>query len=164
MATRHSGLPTACYFCRLGRAMGRGSLEHCGIEHAPPVAIKDLTSFLKQVEVTGCWPQGLREMLYLQLPKQGAKDAGERRPIAFLPQTGHQGMEGKVCRPQGKVGRGALDETFDLAFEIEQTTAAGVPQAGVLIVLYQAADMWLTCCVPSCSKPCKVLWGTGCRP
>eukprot|EP00971_Amphidinium_carterae_P163814 3247752-Amphidinium_carterae.1 len=26
-------------------------------------------------------------MLYLQLPKEGARDAGERRPIALLPQV-----------------------------------------------------------------------------
>eukprot|EP00971_Amphidinium_carterae_P295058 5859002-Amphidinium_carterae.1 len=33
------------------------------------------------------WPPALREMLYLQLPEEGAKNAGERRPIALLPQV-----------------------------------------------------------------------------
>eukprot|EP00971_Amphidinium_carterae_P003228 63614-Amphidinium_carterae.1 len=30
-------------------------------------------------------PQRLRELLYLQLPKEGATQAGQRRPIALLP-------------------------------------------------------------------------------
>eukprot|EP00971_Amphidinium_carterae_P072782 1439274-Amphidinium_carterae.1 len=36
-------------------------------------------------EQQGRWPEQLREMLYLQLPKEGAKEAGQRRPIALLP-------------------------------------------------------------------------------
>eukprot|EP00971_Amphidinium_carterae_P006108 120334-Amphidinium_carterae.2 len=36
-------------------------------------------------------------------------------------------------RGEVPVGRGALDETFDLAFENEKITAAGQPQAGVFL-------------------------------
>eukprot|EP00971_Amphidinium_carterae_P027387 539298-Amphidinium_carterae.1 len=53
----------------------------------PATAIADLATFLKMVEATGSWPQAIKEMLYLQLPKEGARDAGERRPIALLPQV-----------------------------------------------------------------------------
>eukprot|EP00971_Amphidinium_carterae_P295325 5864935-Amphidinium_carterae.4 len=81
-------------------------------------------------------------MLYLQLPKEGARDAGERRPIALLPQVyrlwcalcRHDVRAWRArCTGRGEVlvGRGALDETFDLAFETEKITAAGKPQAGV---------------------------------
>eukprot|EP00971_Amphidinium_carterae_P051864 1021081-Amphidinium_carterae.1 len=53
----------------------------------PPAAVLDLAQFLKTVELTGVWPEQLREMLYLQLPKDGAREAGQRRPIALLPQV-----------------------------------------------------------------------------
>eukprot|EP00971_Amphidinium_carterae_P303920 6039280-Amphidinium_carterae.1 len=49
-------------------------------------AVLDFVVFLKNVGATASWPPDLREMLYLQLPKEGAKNAGERRPIALLPQ------------------------------------------------------------------------------
>eukprot|EP00971_Amphidinium_carterae_P053205 1048061-Amphidinium_carterae.1 len=83
-------------------------------------------------------------MLYLQLPKEGARDAGERRPIALLPQVYR--LWCALCRKDVRdwrarctgrgevpVGRGALDETFDLAFDTELKTAAGKPQAGVFL-------------------------------
>eukprot|EP00971_Amphidinium_carterae_P050241 990069-Amphidinium_carterae.1 len=41
------------------------------------------TNFL--CEQQGQWPEELRELLYLQLPKEGATQAGQRRPIALLP-------------------------------------------------------------------------------
>eukprot|EP00971_Amphidinium_carterae_P218446 4335960-Amphidinium_carterae.1 len=43
--------------------------------------------------------------------------------------------DNKQCTGRGEVpvGRGALDETFDLAFDTEQKTAAGKPQAGVFL-------------------------------
>eukprot|EP00971_Amphidinium_carterae_P260313 5164637-Amphidinium_carterae.1 len=83
-------------------------------------------------------------MLYLQLPKEGARHAGERRPIALLPQVyrlwcalcRHDVRAWRArCTGRGEVpvGRGALDETFDLAFDTEQKTAAGKPQAGVFL-------------------------------
>eukprot|EP00971_Amphidinium_carterae_P230035 4565594-Amphidinium_carterae.2 len=45
-----------------------------------------------------------------------------------------------MCTARGEtpVGCGALDETFDLAYEIEQTTAAGVPQAGIFLDCYRS--------------------------
>eukprot|EP00971_Amphidinium_carterae_P329143 6461432-Amphidinium_carterae.3 len=39
----------------------------------------------------------------------------------------------RAARGEVPVGRGALDETFDLAYETEQTTATSVPQAGVFL-------------------------------
>eukprot|EP00971_Amphidinium_carterae_P033614 661780-Amphidinium_carterae.1 len=39
----------------------------------------------------------------------------------------------RTGRGEVPVGRGALDETFDLAFDTEQKTAAGKPQAGVFL-------------------------------
>eukprot|EP00971_Amphidinium_carterae_P140308 2779849-Amphidinium_carterae.1 len=53
------------------------------------------------VETTGAWPQAIKEMLYLQLPKEGARDAGERRPIALLPQS----LAGPVYRPRRSASR-----------------------------------------------------------
>eukprot|EP00971_Amphidinium_carterae_P041202 809108-Amphidinium_carterae.1 len=47
----------------------------------------DLAQFLKTVELIGVWPAEPREMLYLQLPKDGAREAGQGRPIAHLPQV-----------------------------------------------------------------------------
>eukprot|EP00971_Amphidinium_carterae_P067577 1338164-Amphidinium_carterae.4 len=80
------------------------------------------------------WPQDIREMMYLQLPQEGARDAGERRPITLLPQVYR--LWCALCRQDVRtwragcagwgevpVGRGALDETFDLAFDTELTTA-----------------------------------------
>eukprot|EP00971_Amphidinium_carterae_P041045 806116-Amphidinium_carterae.1 len=80
----------------------------------------------------------IKEMLYLQLPKEGARDAG---PIALLPQVYRlwcalckQDLKAwrARCADRGEVpvGRGALDATCDLAFDTEQITAAGKPQAG----------------------------------
>eukprot|EP00971_Amphidinium_carterae_P109731 2173590-Amphidinium_carterae.1 len=39
------------------------------------------------------------------------------------------------CTGRGEVpvGRGALDETFDLAFDTELMSAAGKPQAGIFL-------------------------------
>eukprot|EP00971_Amphidinium_carterae_P331209 6464641-Amphidinium_carterae.1 len=85
----------------------------------------DLARFLKVVEQVGRWPLAIREMLYLQLPKEGARDAGERRPIALLPQVyrlwcalcRRDVREWRArCTGRGEVpvGRGALDETFDI--------------------------------------------------
>eukprot|EP00971_Amphidinium_carterae_P205300 4074816-Amphidinium_carterae.2 len=110
--------------CPLGKTRGvdRWSIgELCLL---PDIAIDDLAALLKHVEIIGVWPQDLREMMYLQLPKEGARDAGERRPIALLPQVYR--LWCALCRHDVKtwrarcigrgevpVGRGALDETFD---------------------------------------------------
>eukprot|EP00971_Amphidinium_carterae_P350261 6491460-Amphidinium_carterae.1 len=72
--------------------------------------------------------------------------AGERRPLAIarLPQVYRlwcalcrQDVKAwrARCTGQGEVpvGRGALDKTFDLAFDTERTTAAGKPQAGIFL-------------------------------
>eukprot|EP00971_Amphidinium_carterae_P251500 4992389-Amphidinium_carterae.3 len=64
-------------------------------------------------------------MLYLQPPREGAREAGERRPIALLPQVyrfwrafcRHDVRAWRVrCTPRAEVpvGRGAFDETSDL--------------------------------------------------
>eukprot|EP00971_Amphidinium_carterae_P257184 5105820-Amphidinium_carterae.1 len=92
----------------------------------------DMALVHKSAEETGRWPKAIREMLYLQLPKEGAREAGERWPADLLPQTRCPRVEGTVYRPWRSAG---LDETFDLAYETEQTTAgaAGVPQAGIFL-------------------------------
>eukprot|EP00971_Amphidinium_carterae_P167174 3312348-Amphidinium_carterae.1 len=54
----------------------------------PPAAVLDLAQFLKTVELTGVWPEQLREMLYLQLPKDGARGwaaPAHRPPSPGLP-------------------------------------------------------------------------------
>eukprot|EP00971_Amphidinium_carterae_P093616 1852514-Amphidinium_carterae.1 len=81
------------------------------LKFLPRQAVSYLTSFLKCVEATASWPTPLLEMLYLQLPKEGAKTASERRPI----------------------GQGALDEIFYLAYLTEERSAAGQRQAGVFL-------------------------------
>eukprot|EP00971_Amphidinium_carterae_P085229 1686157-Amphidinium_carterae.2 len=62
------------------------------------------------------------------LPKEGAKNAGKRRPIALNFGAGCSRLECPVYH-LWRVGRGALDETFDRkllnAFEAEQASAAG---------------------------------------
>eukprot|EP00971_Amphidinium_carterae_P320180 6364487-Amphidinium_carterae.3 len=63
-----------------------GSCRMSEIKMLPDQAVRDLVVFLKCVEVVASWPPALREMLYLQLPKEGAKNAGKKRPIALLPQ------------------------------------------------------------------------------
>eukprot|EP00971_Amphidinium_carterae_P049501 975412-Amphidinium_carterae.1 len=72
--------------CRLGKARGVDRWSTGELRLLTDVAREDLVNFLKVVEATGTWPQDIREMMYLQLPKEGARDAGERRPIALLPQ------------------------------------------------------------------------------
>eukprot|EP00971_Amphidinium_carterae_P086314 1708178-Amphidinium_carterae.1 len=159
------------------------------IKLLPEQAVKDLTTFLKSVEVIASWPPAPREMLYLQLPKEGAKNAGERRPIALLPQVYRlwsaccraDVLEWRqLCKDRGEtpVGQGALDETFDLAFLIEQRSAAGQHQAGVFLdcskcyervllsMLEQFAIEWISAlCSECCSQ--HVQWtaphfGSGC--
>eukprot|EP00971_Amphidinium_carterae_P279337 5545376-Amphidinium_carterae.1 len=100
----------------------RSVIKHCPrgadrwgmseIKLLPDQAVRDLVLFLKCVEVMASWPPALREMLYLQLPKEGAKNAGERRPIALLPQWR------QLCKDRGEtpVGQSALDETFARVF------------------------------------------------
>eukprot|EP00971_Amphidinium_carterae_P081650 1615139-Amphidinium_carterae.1 len=63
-------------------------------------------------------------MLYLQLPKEGAKNAGERRPI---------GDSFASANVRHLWRRGALEETLGLAYLTEQRIAAGQHQAGVLL-------------------------------
>eukprot|EP00971_Amphidinium_carterae_P336341 6472663-Amphidinium_carterae.2 len=107
----------------------------------PPAAVLHLAQFLKTVELTGVWPEQLREMLYLQLPKDGTREAGQRRPIALLPQVYR--LWSAACKQDVKewrqrcsgrgevpVGEGALDETFDLAFKTEARNASRQHQAG----------------------------------
>eukprot|EP00971_Amphidinium_carterae_P037120 729458-Amphidinium_carterae.1 len=53
----------------------------------PLTAALDLAQFLKIVELTGVWPEQLREILCLQPSKDGAREAGQRRPIALPPQV-----------------------------------------------------------------------------
>eukprot|EP00971_Amphidinium_carterae_P117002 2317112-Amphidinium_carterae.2 len=78
-------------------------------------------------------------MLYLQLPKEGARDSGERRPIALLPQVYRlwcalwrrdvkQWRARCTCRSEVPVGRGTLDETFELALDTELTNLHGLQQ------------------------------------
>eukprot|EP00971_Amphidinium_carterae_P303204 6024640-Amphidinium_carterae.1 len=110
----------------------------------PPAAVLDLAQFLKTVELMGVWPEQLHEMLYLQLPKDGAREAGQRRPIARLPQVYRLWSAAckqdvkqwrQMCRARGEVpvGQGALDETFDLAFKTEARNASSQHQAGVFL-------------------------------
>eukprot|EP00971_Amphidinium_carterae_P008746 171952-Amphidinium_carterae.1 len=73
--------------CPLGKARGVDRWSIAELRLLPDHAIDDLAHFLKTVEATGRWPIAIKEMLYLQLPKEGARDAGERRPIALLPQV-----------------------------------------------------------------------------
>eukprot|EP00971_Amphidinium_carterae_P339118 6476750-Amphidinium_carterae.1 len=106
----------------------------------PPSAVLDLSQFLKTMELTGVWLAELHEVLYLQLPKDGAREAGQRRPIAPLPQVYRLWSAAckkdalqwrQVCRDRGEVpvGAGALDETFELAFKTEARNASRVLQA-----------------------------------
>eukprot|EP00971_Amphidinium_carterae_P235124 4665830-Amphidinium_carterae.2 len=75
--------------CPLGKARGVDRWSIAELRLLPDMAIADLATIFKMVETTlsGTWPQAIKEMLYLQLPKEGARDAGERRPIALLPQV-----------------------------------------------------------------------------
>eukprot|EP00971_Amphidinium_carterae_P265987 5276304-Amphidinium_carterae.1 len=102
------------------------------------MAVESLARFLNVVEAAGQWPQDIREVMYLQRPR----DVGERRPIALLPQVyrlwralcRHDVREWRArCTGRGEVpvGRGALDET--VAFETELTTASDTPQAGIFL-------------------------------
>eukprot|EP00971_Amphidinium_carterae_P125102 2478732-Amphidinium_carterae.1 len=73
--------------CPAGKARGVDRWGMSEFKLLPPAAVLDLAQFLTTVELTGVWPEQLREMLYLQLPKDGAREAGQRRPIALLPQV-----------------------------------------------------------------------------
>eukprot|EP00971_Amphidinium_carterae_P106331 2106230-Amphidinium_carterae.1 len=85
-----------------------------------------------------------RSGLYLQLPKEGAKEAGQRRPIALLPMIyrlwaawqKHRVTEWRgLCARRGEtpVGTGALDEAFTLAAEAERATTLDEPFAAVFL-------------------------------
>eukprot|EP00971_Amphidinium_carterae_P297646 5913580-Amphidinium_carterae.1 len=130
--------------CPAGKARGADRWGMSEFKLLPPAAVLDLAQFLKTVELTGVWPEQLREMLYLQLPKDGAHEAGQRRPIALLPQVyrlwsatcKHDVKQWRQrCRARGEVpvGEGALDETFDLAFKTEARNASCQHQGGVFL-------------------------------
>eukprot|EP00971_Amphidinium_carterae_P239908 4762723-Amphidinium_carterae.1 len=96
-------------------------------------------------------------MLSLQLPKEGAKSAGERRHIALLPQIYR--LWSAACRSDVLAWRKL--ETFDLAYLTEERSAAGQHQAVVLLAVSEgvqalvacplAVVMRLICCIPSSS-------------
>eukprot|EP00971_Amphidinium_carterae_P351074 6491897-Amphidinium_carterae.2 len=141
---RTGDLQAVINHCPLGKARGVDRWSIAELRLLPEQALEDLARFLKVVEEQGTWPKAIKEMLYLQLPKEGARDAGERRPIALLPQVyrhwcalrRHDVKAWRAkCTGRGEVpvGRGALNETFDLAFDTEKITAAGKPQAGVFL-------------------------------
>eukprot|EP00971_Amphidinium_carterae_P091339 1808099-Amphidinium_carterae.1 len=84
-------------------------------------ALLRLAEFYQIVETQGFWPESLRDLLLLQLPKAGAVHAGERRPIALMPVIYR--IWASSCKPRllswrgqrlalghTPVGRGALDE------------------------------------------------------
>eukprot|EP00971_Amphidinium_carterae_P349340 6490968-Amphidinium_carterae.4 len=130
--------------CPLGKARGVDRWSIGELRLLPDIAINDLATLLKHVEIIGVWPKDIREMMYLQLPKERARDAGERRPIAPLLQVyrlrralcRHDVKQWRArCTSRGEVlvERGALDETFEFALETELTTAAGEPQAGIFL-------------------------------
>eukprot|EP00971_Amphidinium_carterae_P340335 6478620-Amphidinium_carterae.1 len=58
--------------CPLGKARGVDRWSIAELRLLPDTAIADLAHFLKMVEATGAWPHDIKEMLYLQLPKEGA--------------------------------------------------------------------------------------------
>eukprot|EP00971_Amphidinium_carterae_P055364 1091343-Amphidinium_carterae.1 len=94
-------------------------------------ALDRLAEFYQIVETQGFWPESFRDLLLLQLPKAGAVNAGERRPIALMPVIYR--IWASSCKPRllswrgqrsalghTPVGRGALDEAFDLSLEVEE--------------------------------------------
>eukprot|EP00971_Amphidinium_carterae_P214635 4259568-Amphidinium_carterae.2 len=106
--------------------------------------LQRLAEFYQIVETQGFWPESLRDLLLLQLPKAGAVNAGERRPIALMPVIYR--IWASSCKPRllswrgqrlalghTPVGRGALDEAFDLSLEVEELSGQGVPVAGVFL-------------------------------
>eukprot|EP00971_Amphidinium_carterae_P070931 1402722-Amphidinium_carterae.2 len=121
-----------------------------------PTANARLTGQWHRVPLQAHSPHRTQAWLYNRLlSKEGAKNAGEHRPSMYKSLywrrcTGSGvRLVVKMCVPGGPgVPAGAnlapakyqcvgvllaRDETLDLAFEIEQTTAGGVPQAGVFL-------------------------------
>eukprot|EP00971_Amphidinium_carterae_P317819 6318007-Amphidinium_carterae.1 len=140
-----------------GKALGAdhwtiSELRSLGLE-----AIGKLEVLFLFFEQQGRWPDQLRELLYLQLPKDGAKEAGQRRPIALLPMIyriwaawqKHRVTEWRgLCTSRGEtpVGTGALDEAFALAAEAERATTCGEPFAAVFLdcsKCYERVDLAL---------------------
>eukprot|EP00971_Amphidinium_carterae_P348062 6490301-Amphidinium_carterae.2 len=130
--------------CPTGKTRGADRWGMSEIKLLPVHAVKDLATFLKCVEAKASWPPELREMLYLQLHKEEAKNAGERRPIALLPQVYRLWSacyradvlkRRQICKDRGEtlVGQGALDETFELAYLAEERSAVGKHQPGVFL-------------------------------
>eukprot|EP00971_Amphidinium_carterae_P106787 2115291-Amphidinium_carterae.1 len=108
------------------------------------MALTRLCEFYQVVEAQGYWPELLRDILFLQLPKAGAVGAGERRPIALLPVVYRvwascckpRLLRWRACRAQQgfiTVGRGALDEAFDFSLDVEEHSRKGSPVAGVFL-------------------------------
>eukprot|EP00971_Amphidinium_carterae_P061465 1216714-Amphidinium_carterae.2 len=106
--------------------------------------MRELEVFYHLCDQQGRWPDQLRELLYLQLPKEGAMEAGQRRPIALLPMIYRlwaawqkQRIQDwrSLCTSKGEtpVGKGALDEAFSLAAEAERATAKDEPFAAVFL-------------------------------
>eukprot|EP00971_Amphidinium_carterae_P043876 863398-Amphidinium_carterae.2 len=120
-------------------------------------AIGALEIFFQFCEQQGQWPDELWELLYLQLPREGATHAGQRRPIALLPMIygiwaawqKHRITDWRsTCADRGEtpVGRGALDEAFTLAREAETATAKAESFAAVFLdcsKCYERVDLSL---------------------
>eukprot|EP00971_Amphidinium_carterae_P247775 4920038-Amphidinium_carterae.1 len=106
--------------------------------HATRYNAATCAHFSKEGHKQGMGPAELREMLCLQLPKDGAREAGQRRPIALLPQV--YWLWSAACKKNVQLWRqvrrdcgevpvcaGALDETLD------SRNANRVFQAGVFL-------------------------------
>eukprot|EP00971_Amphidinium_carterae_P277870 5515465-Amphidinium_carterae.2 len=89
------------------------------IKLLPEQVVRDLVVFLKSVEVMASWPPALREMLYLQLPKEGAKNAAfltEQRTAAGQHQAGVF-LDGSKCYervPLSMLEQFAIDRGYPL--------------------------------------------------
>eukprot|EP00971_Amphidinium_carterae_P300159 5963890-Amphidinium_carterae.1 len=64
----------------VGKARGVDRWSIAELRLLPDLAIEDLAKFLKVVETQGAWPVAIKEMLYLQLPKEGARGKASYRP------------------------------------------------------------------------------------
>eukprot|EP00971_Amphidinium_carterae_P242916 4823288-Amphidinium_carterae.1 len=106
-------------------------------------AIDALEAFFLLCEQQGQWPEVLQDLLYLQLPKDGAKEAGQRRPIAALPYY-------QWCTASVRLGRSLAywtgEKAFTLAHEAERATLEGVPFPAVFLdcsKCYERVDLSL---------------------
>jgi hypothetical protein len=126
-----------------GKAAGFDGIVGNDIKNLPPLFYVKLSEFLNEVEGTGVWPEALSTTVVVLIPKAGATDPDERRPIALLSllyrlwaryRARSVSQWASAFDPQPVGARaGALEKARDLAVAVEVAAASDQVLSGIAL-------------------------------